>query len=79
MDETRMRAAYEKMKGLDTIEISDDDQDDLRIALLEEFDTIEDWNEILDRELGKFAKGEEYDFVKDMRKQFAPGLASTEA
>ena len=31
----------------------------------------EEWNAILDRELGKFAAGEEYDFVKDLRQSYA--------
>lgn len=42
-------------------------------------DSIEDWNAILDRELGKFAPNEEYDYVKDLRKSYATGLATTEA
>ena len=34
---------------------------------------------MLDRELGKFAKGEKYEFVKDLRKSYSQGLASSEA
>ena len=40
---------------------------------------FEEWNSILDRELGKFEKGEKYEFVKDLRKSYAAGLASSEA
>lgn len=39
---------------------------------------LDNWNDILSRELGKFKKGEEYDYVTDMRRAYANGLATTE-
>ena len=40
---------------------------------------MERYHAVLDRELGKFAPGEEYSYVKDMSKAYAKGLATSEA
>ena len=40
---------------------------------------FEEFSDVLDRELRKFEKGEKYEYVKDLRRSYAAGLASSEA
>lgn len=59
--------------------MSEDDLDELRIALISELEqnsplTIDEFNSVLDKEFSVFKEGEKYDFVKDMRDAFAAGL-----
>ena len=56
-----------------------EDQDELRISLLSEIEDLESWNNILDKELGRFAKNETYDYVTDLKRAYAVGLSTTEA
>jgi len=37
----------------------------------------EEWDEILSREFNTFQKGEEYDYVKDLRRTYDEGLATS--
>ena len=80
LDEATLNAQFERVKDIG--EQNDaEDEEALRTALVESLSTeeTEAWNAILDRELGKFASGEEYDFVKDMRRSYAEGLSTSEA
>lgn len=77
----KLRAEYERVKALNAgvLEASDDDHNELRIALLEEmeqnspFDSDEFAN-VLDQEFSVFKNGDKYDFVKDMRDAFATSM-----
>jgi predicted metalloprotease with PDZ domain len=53
--------------------------DQLRIALLNEMEanspmTVDQFNEVLDKEFSVFKGGKKYDFVSDLRDAYAPGL-----
>ena len=81
VDEEKARAEYERLKNVNsgTLEVSEDDLDELRIALISELEqnsplTIDEFNSVLDKEFSVFKEGEKYDFVKDMRDAFASGL-----
>ena len=74
MDEATLRDQYELVKDVgEQVDIEDEDQEALREALVNQIsmEQVEAWNAILDRELGKFAAGEEYDFVKDLRQSYS--------
>jgi hypothetical protein len=64
--------------------VSEDDLDQLRIALLEELEanspnTIDEFNEILDKEFSVFKQGEKYSFVKDLTDAYSQGLERSAA
>lgn len=50
----------------------------LRITLMEEIQAndlpLDQWNDMLDKELSIFKSGEKYDYVKDMQDAYAEGL-----
>lgn len=74
LDENTLKAKYEKAKELgEQVDCDDEDQETLRTNAFNEIsdDDIDTWNAILDRELAKFGPGEEYSYVKDMRKSYA--------
>lgn len=56
----------------------DEDDDELRVALMEEAEItnlpIDEWNEMLDRELSVFKNGKRYNFVEDLQDAFQDGL-----
>ena len=61
--------------------MEDDDQESLRTAFMQSMseEQFEEFSDVLDRELRKFEKGEKYEYVKDLRRSYAAGLASSEA
>lgn len=80
LDEERLRKQYNQVKDVEQCDIdATEDQDELRISLLSELEDLESWNDILDKELGKFAKNETYDYVTDLKRAYAVGLSTTEA
>ena len=61
------------------LEASEDDINELRVALMEEMEQNspfkeEEFTDVLDQEFSVFKNGDKYDFVKDMRDAFAQGL-----
>ena len=78
-DDDRLKAEYEKVKDVEASDIDDEDQDAMRLSLVAELGEMESWDDILSRELGRFAKDEEYDYVTDMRRAYAQGLARSDA
>lgn len=50
----------------------------LRIALMEEIQAndlpLDQWNDMLDKELSIFKSGEKYDYVKDLQDAYQEGL-----
>lgn len=71
-----MRAQYEKTVTYG--DVIEDEGEDLRVALMEEINAnhlpMEQWNEMLDRELSIFKNGEKYDYVKDLQDAYKAGL-----
>jgi len=85
-NEDALKAEFERLKALNSgvLEASEDDLNELRMALLDEMEestpfTAEDFGELLDRELGVFKTGEKYDFVRDVKDAFAGSLEKTAA
>ena len=85
-DEEKVRAAYEKLKSVtdEVLEIEEDNDDELRMALLDEMQQLspfsaDEFNEVLDKEFSVFKQGEEYDYVKDMKNAFQSALAKPAA
>lgn len=83
-NEEKLRSLYEKLKASSEtgLEVSEDDENELRIALIDEMEQLspfsaDEFNEILDREFSVFKNGEKYDFVKDVRNAYAEGLKKT--
>lgn len=80
-DEEKLKAEWERLKSLNSgvLEASEDDANELRIALIEEMEknspfSADEFGEILDKEFAVFKKGEKYDFVKDMHDAFSASL-----
>lgn len=85
-DEEKLRKEFEKLKALneEPLEVSEEDENELRIALLDEMEqlspfTADEFNEVLDKEFSVFKTGEKYDFVKDMKDAYSAGLQKTTA
>jgi len=79
LNEARLRRMYEAYSNQEPIDGAlDEDDDDLRVALMEELDIsnlpIDEWNDMLDRELSVFKGDEKYDYVKDIQDAFQVGL-----
>jgi len=76
-----LKQEFEKVKDVEQCDIENDDQDELRLALFNELESseLDAWHDIFDRELNRFAKDEEYDYITDMRRTYAQGLATPEA
>lgn len=78
MDEVRIRAQYERALNQEALEGSEEDAEELRIALMEEIQAndlpIDQWNEMLDKELSVFKGGKRYDFVEDLTDAYQEGL-----
>lgn len=73
-DEAVMRAQYEQAKSKQEVwDVDAEDEDSFRLAMLQELEegnagfNVEDFHASLDKELGVFAKGEKYSFVKDLK------------
>lgn len=77
MNEDRLRAQYEKT--LTYSDVLEDEGEDLRVALMEEIQAnhlpMDQWNDMLDKELSIFKQGEKYDYVKDLQDAYQAGLS----
>lgn len=83
-DDDLLRVQYEKAKGAAEVwDVDDEDEDAFRLAMLKELEegtsgfSIEDFSNILDKELAIFGKGEKYDYVKDLKDAYKTSLAQT--
>jgi quinol monooxygenase YgiN/DNA-binding transcriptional MerR regulator len=79
LNEDRLRKLYNAYTNQEAIDGAlDEDDEELRAALMEEADLenfpVDDWNDMLDRELSVFKNGEKYNFVKDLQDAYADGL-----
>lgn len=80
-NEEKLRAEWERAKNSNSgvLEASEDDINELRIALMDEMQENSPFNEdefsdILDKEFSIFKNGEKYDFVKDIKDAFSQSL-----
>ncbi len=80
-NEEKLRAEWERLKaGIENPwDVSEEDQDAIRGALLDELQatsafSIDEFNEILDKEFSVFKNGEKYDFVADLKDAFSGSL-----
>jgi hypothetical protein len=82
-DEAQLKEEYEKVKAGGEVEVSQDAETELRLAVLQEMDkssfSQDEFNEILDKEFSVFKIGEKYDYVKDLRSAFEKDLQKTNA
>ena len=81
MSDEKLREEWERAKNANSgvLEASEDDFNELRIALMDEMEQNspfkeDEFNDVLDKEFSVFKDGEKYDFVKDMRDAFASSL-----
>lgn len=78
-DEDRLRAEHDRLKESNTTTLalaSEEDEEEMRIALLEDMDknqtfNEDEFNEILDKEFSVFKSGEKYDYVRDIKDAFS--------
>ena len=82
LGEDRLRAQYDAMKELNSMDAEDDDG--VRAALFEQIDeagfSTAEWDQILSKEFNTFEAGEKYSYSKDLARTFKQQLATpTEA
>lgn len=77
----KLRAEWERAKNSNSgvLEASEDDFNELRIALMDEMEknapfSEDEFVDVLDQEFSVFKNGEKYDFVKDIRDAFSDSL-----
>ncbi len=80
-DDEKLKAEFERVKEVTTsaLEFSEEEIDELRIALLDELAsnspmTLDGFNEVLDKEFSVFKAGEKYTFVKDLKDAYSDSL-----
>ena len=80
-NEEKLRAEWERAKSSNSgvLEASEDDFNELRIALMDEMEknapfTEDEFTDVLDKEFSVFKNGEKYDYVKDMKDAFSDSL-----
>jgi hypothetical protein len=84
-NEEKLRAEFERLTSNDEVwEVAEEDEDAMRASLLDEFArnsdfNIEEFEDILARELSVFKTGEKYDYVTDMKRAYSESLAQTSA
>jgi hypothetical protein len=84
-NEDKLRDEFEKLKASsETWDVSEEEQDAFRLAILEDMDknktfSMDEFNEIIDKELSIFKGGEKYDYVRDLKDAFRQGLAKPAA
>lgn len=81
-DEEALRKHWEIMKNSSTEALEFEDANELRAHVFESVDepeqTIEAWNDYLDKELGVFKPGEKYDYVEDLRRGYRKSLHTSQ-
>jgi len=78
MDEDKLRKQFERARSAEPLEFGEEEQDELRVALLDELAdqklNLDDLNSYLDQELSIFKNGEQYSYVKDLKEGFKEGI-----
>ena len=73
-NEEKLREEFNKLKeGNQNIEA--EDEDEVRIKIMEQMEenspfSVDEFNEILDKEFSVFKNGEKYDYVKDLKSAY---------
>ena len=82
-DEAELRKLYNKYTSdSEVMDIDLEDEEAWNNILVEELDSdkspfkVEEFREVLDKELGIFQKGEKYDFVKDLKEAYSESLST---
>lgn len=74
LNSEHLRRQFERAQSQEALEFGEEEADELRVALLDEMRgndlPVDDWNEMLDRELSVFKNGEKYDYVTDLRRTY---------
>ena len=85
-DEDKLRREYEILKDTsdNAWDISEDEENALRLELVEDLHklspySVDEFNELLDKEFSVFKQGEKYDYVKDMKDAYRESLSKTTA
>lgn len=84
-DENKLRELYEKIiSGAEEAWEGEEDEESVRIAILEAMEkdtpyTSEEFDDVLDKELSVFLKGQKYDYVKDIKDAFKDSLSKSAA
>ena len=85
-NDEHLRSEYERLKEVNEnpLLVEESDMEELRAAVLQQFErvapqTLDEFNDIMDKEFSVFKEGQKYEFVRDIRDAFADGLAKTEA
>ena len=83
LEEARLRSQFERAQNQSPIEQTEEEAEELRIALMEEIQAndlpLDEWNTYLDQELSVFKEGQNYDYVKDLQDGFSKGLQTSTA
>lgn len=84
LSEDRLRAQYEKLKSSIETPLEGDEEnfDEIRIAMLSEMEEIspfslDEFNDVLDKEFSVFKDGQKYSYIQDMKDAFKTGLAKS--
>ena len=82
----KLRAEFEKLKDANssTLEASEEEMDQIRLALLQDLEaasplTLDEFQDVLDKEFSVFKEGEQYSFVRDLKEAYAPGMERSAA
>lgn len=83
-DDEALKAEYERMLTKSEVwEVEEDDEDAFRLNLMQELEEdtagfkVKDFEAVLDKEFGIFAKGESYNYVKDIKEAYKDSLKTT--
>lgn len=83
-NDDKLKAEFERFKALNegVLEVSEEDETELRMALLTEMEenspfSLDEFQDILDKEFSVFKNGEKYSYVKDLKEAFSDSLAKS--
>jgi DUF2075 family protein len=83
-NDEQLRAEWERLKAKNEVwETDEEDETAFRLALVKELEEntsvfkVEDFHDILNKELGVFKKGEQYDFSKDLKEAYKDSLKTS--
>lgn len=83
-NEDQLRAEWERLKAKNEVwETDQEDETAFRLALVQELEEntsvfkVEDFHDVLNKELGVFKKGEKYDYAKDLKEAYKDSLKTS--
>ena len=79
IDQDRLRAAFDRANSMEQIDA--EDEAEVRAAMYDKAAeaglNVEEWDQILSRELDTFKAGEKYDYTTDLRRTFDESLSES--